>query len=195
MKEILPRIFHILLILLFLFLAQKFLILGLKARGSLSALYWFAMLLFSLGILTILIAPPLSDWVASKFIHSLYFPDIGKVEERLYSLPRSLVKKGEYEEAVKEYEKLLEEDEEDRTARFELAEVLLENLNRPREALKHLEILYQTSEDEKEKDFLLARIVDCLLKGGEKEKALTLLKQERKEGKDWIEERIKALEG
>ncbi len=199
MKEIFLKTAYILLLAFFLYLAGIFFSLGINSRGSLAALIHFFIFLVFLGIFTVLAVPPFTDWIARKFAHSLYFPDLGKVEDKLYSLPRSLVKRGEFESAVKAYEEILANDQEDRTARWELADILAGKLKKLSQAREHYFRLYATSSEEKEKLFLLTRILDLFLEENKKEEALKFLKDElpqwkNKEGENWIRERIEMLQ-
>ncbi len=198
MKDFLVRILLFLIAGLLLFITVKFFLLGIRNIGSILALFYFLSFLISITFFAILVVPPFTDWVAKKFADSLYFPDIGKVEEKLYSLPRSLARRGEFEEAVKEYQKLLENDPDDRTARMEMADILSSHLRKKREAFQEFELLYQTAEEEKEKLFLLNRMIDILIEEGETERARELLENslkewEGKEGKIFLKERLDTL--
>ncbi|NOZ64591.1 MAG: hypothetical protein GXO71_06645 [Caldiserica bacterium] len=188
MKEFLTRLLLFFTGVILLLITGKFFILGIRSIGTALALFYFLAFLIFLVFSAILIAPPFADWIARKFAHSLYFPDIGRVEERLYSVPRSLALKGEFEEAVKEYQKLLENDPEDRTARMEMADILAGKLKRKREAIQELEFLYQTAEEAKEKLFFLNRTVDLLIDEGEIKRAEELLKTALSEWKGREEE-------
>ena len=195
MKEFLTRLLLFFAGVVLLLITGKFFLLGIRSVGTALALFYFLAFLVFLSFSAMLIAPPFADWVARKFAHSLYFPDIGRVEEKLYSLPRSLARKGEFAEAVKEYRKLLENDPEDRTARMEIADILAGKLERKREALQELEFLYQTAEEEREKLFFLNRMVDLLIDEGEKKRARELLENalgewEGKEEASFLKERL-----
>ncbi len=180
-----------------LFISIRFFIFGIKSKGSLLTFYYFFGFLLFLIFFSILSVPPFTDWIAKKFVHSLYFPDTGKVEEKLYSIPRSLAKEENFEEAVKEYRNILEKDPDDRKARMEMADILLDKLNKREEAIKEFNILHDTAEDKKEKIFFLNRIIDIWIKEGEIKKAKKTLESSLNEWegkeKELIKERIKNL--
>ena len=190
MKDFLFGVLRVLLCLFLLWMAGKNFYLGILYRGTLMALYHFLIFIFFLVLFAIASVPQVTEWVAGKFVSSLYFPKEGQVETKFYSLPRGLAKRGEFHKAVEEYRRILSHYPEDKTARLELIEILENKLHLLDEALKELEILLQVSKEEKERFFLLNRKVDIYLKKGDKEKAKEIINQGREEWKGKEEEKL-----
>ncbi|MCK4648531.1 tetratricopeptide repeat protein [bacterium] len=127
-----------------LFTGKKFSILGdkLGVFGS------FAIYIFFVAILGLLIIPPITDFITQKFTGFLYFA-VGVRIAKPYSLPKSYYAKGKYQEAIKEYRKMLEADPEDITAQFEIADICYFKLkNYSQAATEYREVLNKNPDDE-----------------------------------------------
>ena len=132
------------LIVSMLFTGKKFYLLGdkLGAFGS------FAVYIFFVIILGVLIFPTITDFITQKFTGFLYSA-VGVRIAKSYSLPKSYYAKGKYEEAVKEYRKMLEEDPKDVTAQFEIADICYFKLkNYSLAATEYGEVLNRNPDDE-----------------------------------------------
>lgn len=127
-----------------LFTGKKFFILGdkLGAFGS------FAVYIFFVAILGLLIIPPITDFIAQKFTGFLYSA-VGIRISKPYSLPKSYYAKGKYQEAIKEYGKILEGDPKEVTAQFEIADIYYFKLkNYSQAATEYREVLNRNPDDE-----------------------------------------------
>lgn len=127
-----------------LFTARKFWLQGDKygTAGS------FLIYIFFVGIIGALIVPPITDFITQKFTGFLYSA-VGIRIAKPYSLPKSYYAKGKYEEAIKEYRKILEEDAEEVTAQFEIADIYyfkLKDYNQA--ATEYCEVLNKNPDDE-----------------------------------------------
>ncbi len=134
----------VVLIISMLFTGKKFFILGDRfgAFGS------FAVYIFFVIILGVLIFPPITDFIVQKFTGFLYSA-MGVRIAKPYSLPKSYYAKGKYGEAVEEYRKMLEEDAEDVTAQFEIADIYYFKLkNYSQAATEYREVLNRNPDDE-----------------------------------------------
>ncbi len=127
-----------------LFTGKKFFILGdkLGAFGS------FAVYIFFVAILGALIVPPITDFITQKFTGFLYSA-VGIRIDKPYSLPKSYYAKGRYGEAIEEYRKMLEEDPEEVTAQFEIADIYYFKLkNYSQATTEYREVLSKNPDDE-----------------------------------------------
>lgn len=108
----------------------------------------FAVYIFFVIILGVLIFPSITDFITQKFTGFLYSA-VGVRIAKSYSLPKSYYAKGKYEEAVGEYRKMLEEDPKDVTAQFEIADIYYFKLkNYSQAATEYREVLNKNPDDE-----------------------------------------------
>ena len=134
----------VVLIIGMLFTGKKFSVLG----DKLSAFGSFAVYIFFVIILGVLIFPPITDFVVQKFTGFLYSA-VGIKIAKPYSLPKSYYAKGKYKEAIEEYRKILEEDPEEVTAQFEIADIYYFKLkNYSQAATEYREVLNKNPDDE-----------------------------------------------
>lgn len=127
-----------------LFTSRKLSILGdrLGAFGS------FAVYIFFVIILGVLIFPPITDFIVQKFTGFLYSATGVRIAKP-YSFPKSYYAKGKYKEAIEEYRKMLEEDPKEVTAQFEIADIYyfkLKDYNRA--ATEYREILNKNPDND-----------------------------------------------
>jgi len=149
--------------------------------------------------LGILIGPLLAHWISDKFIGALFFSqEKFEKEQTIYSIPRALVQRGEYTEAIKEYEKILLAEEKDELALLELAQLYDEKLKDYSPALNCYNKLENVTEDKRTLIFIFNRRSDIYLQQNNYEAAvdeLQKIKDKFPDSKDshWAGERMKSL--
>ena len=150
-------------------------------------------------LLGALIGPTIAHWISNKFASSLFSSEEKfEKEQAIYSIPRALVQRGEYQEAVKEYEKILLDEEKDELALLELAQLYEEKLKDYSQALSCYDKLEHVTDDERTLIFIFNRRSDLYLQQKNYEAAigeLQKIKDRFPKSKDskWAEERMKNL--
>jgi hypothetical protein len=146
----------ILVLIIGMFLTTRKLLLAgfdITAAGS------FLIYIGFIAILGLLITPPITDFITQKFTGFLYSA-VGIRIAKPYSLPKSYYAKGKYEEAIKEYRKMLEEDPEDVTAQFEIADIYYGKLKNCSQAATEYREVLNRNPDDKLWTFTINRLAD-----------------------------------
>ena len=161
---------------------------------------YFGMLIFTFWLLIIglIIWDLFSDQI-SEFISSFILQSGGKISKpKYYSKARSLVMQNKLEEAIKVYEKILEEDNGDITAYCELGDIYHENLKDHSAAFNCYEKVEKYAREATDIIFAINRKVDIYLMDKDYRKAVEELEKITKKfpkmkDAERAEQRIKAL--